>query len=161
VHLAELLDNVLDLQQRNLEIARVQVERRYLVKGAVDGFPSELKQVLMNLITNAIQAMPSGGRLRLSVVGALPSTRRPKGIYVFVSDTGTGIEAENLKRLFEPFFSTKSTKGTGLGLWISRGIIQKHDGTLTCRSVRRDTGSVTTFSIWLPDGTQSHSPLVV
>jgi signal transduction histidine kinase len=69
---------------------------------------------------------------------------------VFISDTGMGITPENAKRLFEPFFTTKATKGTGLGLWISRGIVQKHEGTLRFRSVFGDGTTVTAFHVFLP-----------
>jgi signal transduction histidine kinase len=69
---------------------------------------------------------------------------------VFISDTGVGITPENAKRLFEPFFTTKSAKGTGLGLWISRGIVHKHEGVLRFRSVFGPANTVTTFQIILP-----------
>ena len=65
-------------------------------------------------------------------------------------DTGIGIRPEDAKRLFQPFFSTKSTKGTGLGLWISKGIVQKYDGSLTCRSYRTLRGNITCFRVFLP-----------
>jgi PAS domain S-box-containing protein len=148
--LSELMDDVLELQERNLLLARARVERRYRTSGAMDGFPSEIKQVIMNLVTNAMQAMPDGGRLRLTIRHSGHSQGRSAGYRVFVSDTGCGIEPEHLKRLFDPFFTTKAAKGTGLGLWISRGIIQKHEGTLMCRSVRLPSGAATAFQIWLP-----------
>ena len=65
-------------------------------------------------------------------------------------DTGIGIHPEDARRLFQPFFSTKSTKGTGLGLWISKGIVQKYDGTLTCRTLHGPRGNVTCFRVFLP-----------
>jgi signal transduction histidine kinase len=71
-------------------------------------------------------------------------------VAISIVDTGVGIRPEDLKRLFQPFFSTKSTKGTGLGLWISRGIVQKYDGSLTCRCYRTQRGSMTCFRVFLP-----------
>ena len=65
-------------------------------------------------------------------------------------DTGIGIHPDDVRRLFQPFFSTKSTKGTGLGLWISKGIVQKYDGTLTCRTLHSPRGNVTCFRVFLP-----------
>lgn len=147
--LSVLMDDVLELQQHNLQTARVVVEKRYRAEGAMDGFPSELKQVMMNLVVNATQAMLRGGRLRLTIRRCAENHERPAGFCIFVSDTGSGIEREHLKKLFEPFFTTKDAKGTGLGLWISRGIVQKHEGTLTCRSIRLGRAA-TSFQIWLP-----------
>ena len=150
LHLSELLDNVLELQQRPLQMANIHLEKRYMSKGLIHGFPSELKQVFMNLVSNAIQAMPEGGRMRVCVKDASVSNGRHGGIIVSITDTGTGIAPEHARRLFEPFFTTKSTKGTGLGLWISRGIVQKHDGILRFRSVFGPQVTVTTFQISIP-----------
>jgi PAS domain S-box-containing protein len=150
VFLSDLLDNVLELQQRPMQTGKVTLERRYLTKGLVHGFPSELKQVFMNLISNAIQAMPEGGRMRVTVKDLPAREHQGPGVEVFISDTGTGITPENAKRLFEPFFTTKSVKGTGLGLWISRGIVQKHEGVLKFRSLFSPEGTVTAFHITFP-----------
>jgi PAS domain S-box-containing protein len=147
---SDLLDNVLELQQRPIQMKNIQLERRYSSNTIIHGFPSELKQVFMNLISNAIQAMPDGGRMRIRVSQSLTLRGRPSGVQIFVSDTGGGIAPEHAKRLFEPFFTTKSVKGTGLGLWISRGIVHKHEGTLRFRSLFRASGTVTSFHITLP-----------
>jgi len=72
------------------------------------------------------------------------------GICISLLDTGSGIQPEHSKRLFEPFFSTKSEKGTGLGLWISNGIITKYEGRIRFRSLRLSRGNVTCFSVFLP-----------
>jgi signal transduction histidine kinase len=120
------------------------------VAGVVQGYPVELKQVFLNLIGNAVQAMPDGGRLRVHLYGDTDRSTKRAGIRVSVHDTGVGIRPEHAKRLFEPFFSTKDTKGTGLGLWISRGIIQKYDGTIRFRSMRLGGGHVTCFSVFIP-----------
>ena len=149
VSVADLLDDVLELQQRLLQMNRIELERRYAAKGQVQGFPVELKQVFMNLISNAIQAMPQGGRLRVSVTST-KKNGRSAGVQVTVSDNGSGIRPADAKRLFEPFFTTKSTKGTGLGLWISRGIVQKYEGTLRFRSVFGSAGTATCFQVYLP-----------
>jgi PAS domain S-box-containing protein len=148
VSISELLDDVLSLQQRSLEMNRISLEKCYTTTGELQGFPAELKQVFMNLVSNAIQAMPSGGRLRVSV--SRTSTGDYSGIRVCITDNGTGICAEDAKHVFEPFFSTKTTKGTGLGLWISRGIVQKHDGSLRFRSIFQATSVATCFEMILP-----------
>jgi PAS domain S-box-containing protein len=150
VSLSELLDDVLELQQRPMQTANVTLERDYSSDGTVHGFPSELKQVFMNLVSNAIQAMPQGGRIRVRLTETTGWRGRPAGVKVFISDTGVGIAPENAKRLFEPFFTTKATKGTGLGLWISRGIVQKHEGSLRFRTVFGPSNAVTAFHVFLP-----------
>ena len=150
VSLSELLDDVLELQQRPLKTNRISIEKRYVTEGPVQGFPVELKQVFMNLISNAIHAMPEGGRLRLRVGSATRKGPKTSGVRVSITDNGSGIRPADAKRLFEPFFTTKSTKGTGLGLWISRGIIQKYDGTLRFRSIRATSSAATCFQIFIP-----------
>ena len=102
----------------------------------------EIKQVLVNLLVNAAQALKDKGTITLR-------TKEDAGnLVVQVADTGSGIPEEHLKRIFDPFFTTKPVgKGTGLGLWISATIIQKHGGNLTVDSV---VGSGTTMTIALP-----------
>jgi signal transduction histidine kinase len=147
--ISELLDDVLSLQQRSLEMNRISLERCYTTTGEVRGFPAELKQVFMNLVSNAIQAMPNGGRLRIRV-SRCTSSGDQGGIRVCITDNGTGICAEDVRHIFEPFFSTKTSKGTGLGLWISRGIVQKHDGALRFRSIFQVVSIATCFEMVLP-----------
>ncbi|HEY3625935.1 MAG TPA: ATP-binding protein [Terracidiphilus sp.] len=150
VNLTDLLNDVLELQDRVLSSTHIGLQRKYTVSPVVQGFPVELRQVFLNLVGNAIQAMPTGGNLRVSAREATDWRGRRRGASISVVDTGVGIRPEDLKRLFQPFFSTKSTKGTGLGLWISKGIVQKYDGTLTCRSFRTQRGCVTCFRVFLP-----------
>ncbi|HEX5236342.1 MAG TPA: ATP-binding protein [Silvibacterium sp.] len=150
VSIAEVLDNVLELQARNLQMQGITLEKRYLVDAAVQGFPGELRQVFMNLIVNAIQAMPQGGRMRLTIREQFNPETQSSGISVCVCDTGSGINPTHAKQLFEPFFTTKSTKGTGLGLWISKGIIQKYEGKIQFRSVHNERTCVTCFRVLFP-----------
>jgi PAS domain S-box-containing protein len=155
VRLAELLEDVLGLQERALRSSHIELRKRVTYAAQVSGFPVELRQVFLNLIGNAIQAMPDGGVLGVCVREATDWTRNQRGIMISIIDSGNGIQPEDAHRLFEPFFSTKSTKGTGLGLWISKGIIQKYDGRISCRSYRQAGGCVTCFRIFLPG---SNSP---
>ena len=145
VNITDLLNDVLNCRKRVLTSSHIALDRKYSVSPVVQGFPVELRQVFLNLVGNAVQAMPSGGRLRVHVRDAADWVRQRRGVSISIVDTGIGIRPEDSKRLFQPFFSTKSTKGTGLGLWISKGIVQKYDGTLTCRSYRTPTGSATCF----------------
>ena len=132
-----------------LEFGNIELDKRYLNHCVIHGFPVELKQVFLNLIGNAVQAMPEGGRLRLRAADCRSGDTA--GICISIIDTGSGIGPEQAKHLFEPFFTTKSTKGTGLGLWISRGIVQKYGGTIRFRSVRGAYGNVTCFRVFFPD----------
>jgi PAS domain S-box-containing protein len=150
VNITDLLNDVLELQERVLTSSHIALDRKYSVSPVVQGFPVELRQVFLNLVGNAVQAMPSGGRLRIHVRDAADWVGQRRGVSISIVDTGIGIRPEDSKRLFQPFFSTKSTKGTGLGLWISKGIVQKYDGTLTCRSYRRPSGCATCFRVFLP-----------
>ena len=146
VSFSALLDDVIDLQSRRLESSRIYVERRYSTQRTIHGFPSEFKQVFLNLIGNAVQAMPEGGRLRLHVFE--PVGRRE--IWISICDTGTGIDSESAKRLFEPFYTTKSIKGTGLGLWISKGIVQKYGGSICFRTFVAGGAKTTCFQARVP-----------
>jgi signal transduction histidine kinase len=150
VSLPELLDNVVELQQRPIAANSIALQKRYASPGVVRGFPGELRQVLLNLIGNAIQAMPAGGTLRLRVTDATEPQTQRRGIAVSVLDTGNGIRREDAARLFQPFFTTKSAKGTGLGLWISKGIVQKYEGTISFRSIHSGGRACTCFRIFLP-----------
>ena len=118
-----------------------------LVRASAD----QLKQVLLNLFLNATEAMPDGGRLIVTTQtgGGDFDAQSLDVVRVDVRDTGTGINDEAMARIFEPFFSTKMEKGTGLGLWVSHGIVQAHGGTL---KVRSRSGQGTTFTITLPIG---------
>lgn len=110
---------------------------------SIHGNARNLQQVLVNLLLNAIQAMPQGGRLEVRI-----TTTDPGMLRIDVADTGVGIAAENLSKVFDPFFSTKEPgEGTGLGLSVSYTIVQEHHGRITVAS---EVGVGTTFSIFLP-----------
>ncbi len=150
VSIATVLEDVLELQSRRLRLNNITLDKEYNSDGSILGFSAELKQVFLNLIGNAVQAMPEGGRLKVRVFETTNRSDKRKGVRVSILDNGSGIKPEDAKRLFEPFFTTKSAKGTGLGLWISKGIVQKYDGHIRCRSLRLNGGYVTCFSVFLP-----------
>jgi signal transduction histidine kinase len=111
--------------------------------GSITSDAYQLRQVLLNLITNAIHATEKNGRITLGLKSASEASVR-----FLVSDTGSGIAPENLERIFEPFFTTKSPgKGTGLGLFVTRGIVEQLEGTIEVESV---LNAGTTFTITLP-----------
>lgn len=151
VSISGLLDEILELQARRMEFSNITLQKRYRSSGTIQGFPVELKQVFLNLIGNAVQAMPSGGTMRLHVFESTLGTSGRPAVCISICDTGTGIDPENAKHLFEPFFTTKSTKGTGLGLWISKGIVQKYGGAIRFRSLSHSDCNLTCFQVFLPD----------
>jgi PAS domain S-box-containing protein len=156
IPVSDLLEDVLALQESTLRRSRIKVKKDYFSPCVVTGFPAELRQVFLNLIGNAIQAMPDGGTLGVSVREATDWTRHPlRGAAISIVDTGAGIQPDDVEKIFQPFFSTKSTKGTGLGLWISKGIVQKYDGRISFRSYRNEHWSATCFRVFLPASADS------
>ena len=133
------------LRENGVRIEKELLPALPLIRASAD----QLKQVLLNLLLNATEAMPSGGRLIIATQtgGGELDAHSPDVVRIDVRDTGTGISEEAIARIFEPFFSTKMEKGTGLGLWVSHGIVQAHGGTL---KVRSRPGQGTTFTITLP-----------
>ncbi|HVY62466.1 MAG TPA: ATP-binding protein, partial [Planctomycetota bacterium] len=109
---------------------------------------TQLSQVFVNLLTNALDAMPAGGRIRIETRRATIGEDRQPAVAVEFSDTGVGISAEDLKRVFEPFYSTKALgHGTGLGLAICHQVVKRHGGTITVTS---EAGRGSTFLVLLP-----------
>ena len=150
----DLLEGVIALYEPRLRSYAIAIKRRYRELPAVQAYDGEIRQVLANFIGNAIDAMQrDGGRLTLRTSVGQEPLAGSEGIYVTVADTGCGIDKATQSRIFEPFFSTKGTTGTGLGLWVSQTIIDKHRGRISMRSrVRRQPHEPggTVFRIFLP-----------
>jgi len=127
--LHDLLDEVVGVFERKLELAKIDVRRTYRGEEELTLHPTELRQVFTNLIANAIDAMESGGTLDLSVEKANESE-----VVIQVRDSGCGIPPENLNSIFELFFTTKGEKGSGIGLWVIKGIVEKLGGTIEVES---------------------------
>jgi signal transduction histidine kinase len=111
---------------------------------------SELRQVFSNLLTNSLDASDEKGVIKLRVSTASDSKNGGRYVWVTVADNGKGISASARPHIFEPFFTTKGTTGTGLGLWVSKQIIDKHGGTIRMRSSSNGARRGTVFSIVLP-----------
>jgi PAS domain S-box-containing protein len=155
-NLSELLDSVLRLHQGRLRNLGIAVERKYDSNTNLYCFAGELRQVFANLIGNAIDAMPGGGRLVLRARRSRDWSDPSKlGVRFQVADTGSGMTPEVRKRIFEPFFTTKEVTGTGLGLWVSSEIVAKHKGSMRVRSHSEKLGgrSGTIFELFFPDET--------
>lgn len=154
VDLKEMLQEVLLLMERRFGDLGVAVFTDFPPAISVDAFPAELRQVFNNLITNAAEAAGRGGEVRVSVspqaatFGA-SGQKFPSGATIVISDNGAGIPEDVQPHLFQPFFTTKGEQGTGLGLWVSRGIINKHGGTIELASSTNESGHGTTVSVFL------------
>lgn len=150
----ELLDSVLDMYTARLATLGVLLDRRYDPNLDLYCFAGELRQVLSNFVSNAMDAMAGGGRLivnaRRSRDWAHPAR---DGVRMTIADTGSGMTPEVRTHLFEAFFTTKGATGTGLGLWVSHEIILKHHGSIALRSRTASEGgpSGTVFQIFIPD----------
>ncbi|MGO9940383.1 MAG: ATP-binding protein [Terracidiphilus sp.] len=144
--LEELIESVLFFNEPDLKSRRIRLERRHRRAGPVLCLPGEIQQVITNLISNALDALPANGRL---IVGVRPATDRAgrNGVSVTVADGGHGMKPATLERLFHPFVTTKGDAGTGLGLWVSKGILDKHQSKITVRS-KVERGTV--FRLFLP-----------
>jgi PAS domain S-box-containing protein len=155
VRCEEMIEGVLVIYHGRFISSRVSVEKRKRSKRTVLCFDGEIRQVLSNLVSNAIDAMhPGGGRL---LVRSRESTDWPtgrRGIVLTLADTGPGMPRPVVARAFEPFYTTKGTGGTGLGLWISKEIVNRHEGRLQMRTSIRQGTSGTVFTIFLPFDTK-------
>ncbi|GLR50129.1 cache domain-containing protein [Shinella yambaruensis] len=142
---ADVISDTLPLVQHLLKKTMITVEREDRALRLIRMSRTELQQVLVNLIVNAIHAMPRGGCLGLRTVDAAHGG--VDGVEIEVSDTGAGMTPDVMGRIFASFFTTKSREGTGLGLSISQMLMSQHGGKITVRS---EPGEGTTFKVWLP-----------
>ena len=158
-----LLDSVLTLHRGRFANMQVEIVRQYRSKSSLLCFEGELRQVFTNLVGNALDAMTGKpGRLVLRTTDRVNWSNAKSGIRVTIADNGSGIPPDILMRIFEPFYSTKGNRGTGLGLWVTKEIIQKHKGEV---KVRSRVGVGTVFSVFFPfdgvvaDDTRSDSAI--
>ncbi len=141
----EVVDEVLKLLDTRLDRQRIAVTRSSSPSLIVQADRDQIKQVLLNLCHNSMDAMPAGGELRLSATMARRANT--PGVVLEVTDTGSGIEAKDLPHVFQPFFTTGKQRGTGLGLAICRNIVDAHGGDI---SISSEPGCGTTVRLWLP-----------
>jgi signal transduction histidine kinase len=142
---------VLALFESRLRQQRIEVVRRLGSHPRILAHDGEIRQLLVNLVSNAIDATHEGGCIMVRTSAARDWALNREGIAITVADTGAGMDMATRDRIFEPFFSTKGNMGTGLGLWISKEIANKHHGRIRVRSRLRSTGSSggTVFRIFI------------
>jgi PAS domain S-box-containing protein len=150
--LSELITAVQGLFRGKLNASHVKMNVVIQNESKVVCMPGETQQIIANLVSNAIEAMPKGGQL---VVRLRPSTdwrdRRRHGMRVTFSDAGIGMDRKTMRHIFEPFFTTKTETGTGLGMWIVAQLLDRQQGHIRGWSRQRPGRSGTAFSIFLPD----------
>jgi PAS domain S-box-containing protein len=132
----DLIQTVLTLLDSRLRNQRIEVIRDLRGHPAIYAHDGEIRQVVANLVGNAIDALPEGGRIVIRAACSHNWRHGTEGVVITVADTGTGMDPLTRSRIFEPFFSTKGDTGTGLGLWVSSEIAAKHQGYLRVRSRR-------------------------
>jgi two-component system, chemotaxis family, CheB/CheR fusion protein len=148
---SKLLGAVVDFYKARFESRGITVNTRYCHHGNLAILAGPLRQVFSNLLLNAADAMPEGGRLyaRVSAAHEWRGQER-QGLRVTFADTGCGIPADKLPKVLQPFFTTKGPAGNGLGLSLVKDVVQKHRGVLRIRSSTREGRSGSVFTIFLP-----------
>lgn len=149
----DLIETVLALFDSRLRRQAILTERRFRGVSPIVAYEGEIRQVIVNVLSNAIDAVASGGGcIHIRTATTRNWTTGQVGLALTVADNGSGMSADTTARLFEPFFSTKGITGTGLGLWVSKEIVDRHDGTIQVRSRLATAGSPggTLFRIFLP-----------
>lgn len=145
-----LVQDVVELFEKTASSRRVHVVCQQRPTLAIYGFPGQLSQVFGNLVRNAAEAAPPDSEV---VVRVRPAQRAGReGARVTIHDRGRGIPLEIQKKMFDPFFTTKELRGSGLGLWVSRSLVLRHQGSIRFRSSTRNGSSGTTFEVFLPVG---------
>ncbi|MCU1252559.1 MAG: sensor histidine kinase [Edaphobacter sp.] len=148
--IATILDDALTLHHDRCSAVGIEVSRDYDSAPQIFCHPGELRQVMVNLVGNALDAMPSGGRLQLRIRRTTDWIMGRRTLCIAVADTGGGMSAETRRRLFEPFYTTKEGAGSGLGLWVCADILGKYDGRISVRSNNAAGRNGSVFMLFLP-----------
>jgi signal transduction histidine kinase len=148
VHLRDLMGNVLSVYKSKILTHGIVVDAKYSDLRKISVHPGEIVQVFSNVVSNAIDAMPHGGKLSISIIQAKKTER--DGLQIGVNDSGHGIRRQDLDKVFEPFFTTKGNLGTGIGLWVARQLVERHGGQISITSSTGSDDSGTNITIYLP-----------
>ena len=154
VNVEEMVESVVKVYAKRIGAKNITVTKQYIANGAgIISYPGEIRQLFTTLLINAMEAVPDGGRLALRVSKSNDWTNRPpaKGLRITLADSGCGIPTQDTDRIFEPFFTTKGENGTGLGLWVARGIAHRLGGSIRMRSSVHPEKNGTCFSVFLPN----------
>jgi len=148
---SDIIDDVLTIYERKLKYKRLNIDLRIERGLTISGFEGEMKQIVSNLITNAVDACSDGGKIIIAARATHQLSSSRHGICITVADNGAGISNQDKLNLFTPFFTTKKNLGTGLGLWITKELLEKRGGRIRFRS-RDSSPSGTVISLYIPEG---------
>lgn len=155
VRVGALVDSLLSIFVPRMRNRSVRLTTEIVDDVEIRAIPGEIRQVVANLLSNSIDALDSGGEIRVRVSAGTQWSDTPRrGVRLTVADNGGGIPADIRTQLFEPFFTTKKDVGTGLGLWICKSIVENHQGSIQVRSSTTPGQSGTVFSVFLPEAAQ-------
>ena len=149
-NIAELVLSVLTVFKGKLHQSGIELHFDKRSNPELICYPGEIRQLLANLLRNAMDAMPGGGTLRIRLRTSSDWRTGTKGVRMLIADTGCGMDEKTRDRIYEPFFTTKGDHGTGLGLWITAGILSKHQGSMHVRSSNVVGSSWTVFALIFP-----------
>ncbi len=155
IDLCELTDSVLRFFTPRLIARNITVKKRYSDLAFIHAFSGEIRQVISNLLSNSMDAVPNEGSIFLRISG-VGNSAHGRSIRLLIADTGSGIPQSSLKTIFEPFFTTKEVVGTGLGLWVTKQIVEKHGARI---QVRSKPGLGTVFAIDFPAAEHASTPI--
>lgn len=148
VYLHDLIENVLNVYRSKLTASNISVDASFNDRRKISVSQGEMIQVFSNIIANAIDAMRQGGKLTVSLRKTM--VLNGDGIQAILQDQGAGISQENLPRVFEPFFTTKGNLGTGIGLWVTKQLVERRGGHISVTSSTEPGNSGTTVTIYIP-----------
>lgn len=156
LEVGQTLDEVLLIYEKKLQAKALNIRKKYAPDASVLAVAGDVRQVLSNLVANAIDACSEGGTLVLRVANSRDWKQGERmGVRVSIADNGCGISEEQRGKVFEPFFTTKRDIGTGLGLWVSNSIVEKHGGFIRFRTRSGSPPTGTIFSVFLPHTAQA------
>lgn len=159
VDIRDLMAGVLSIFKGRIINHGLTVSERHGTEQSVLCFDGEIRQVLNNLVSNAIDASKPGGQLILRSRSVTNPLTNERGVVLTVADTGSGMSPEIAKKIYDPFFSTKGSSGSGLGLWVSLEVVRRHHGRLSMRSSQSGTHHGTVFSLYLPTNLVPDEPI--
>jgi two-component system, NtrC family, sensor kinase len=159
-HLSILLDSVVDLLQAKQISKRAIIDKQCEEQLQMTAFQGELRQVVSNLLMNSLDAIAEGGKISLRATMSNGFQGERHCIRITISDNGKGMSDKILGGIFQPFFTTKGSLGNGLGLWVSKQIVEKHGGSIQVRSLTNGQRQGTTFSVVLPVGGFGVDPIL-
>jgi PAS domain S-box-containing protein len=154
VKVSAVLQSTLSLLSPKLKLGTVAVSTDVRGEPELLIAPGELQQILVNIINNAVDAMKANGQLRIRICRSVNwKDRRLTGVRITIADGGSGMTAETLRRIREPFFTTKDSSGTGLGMWVVQQLVSKYKGRLSIRTSTKAHRQGSSFSVFFPSTT--------